>query len=60
MAPQALEDFTLRWSLYNAIDEKCAEDDTCDLVWDPDSQEAYFVFDDEGIVADHLKELNLL
>ena len=56
----AMKNFTLRWSVYNAIDSKYEEDPTCDLIWDEDTEEAYFIFDDQGIVGQHLKELNLL
>ena len=56
----AMQDFTLKWSLYNAVDAKYLEDETCELVWDDDVGQAYFIFDDQGLVADHLRELKLL
>lgn len=55
-----LKDFTLRWMIYNAIDDKCDDDPTCNLIWDHETDEAYFVFDQNGKVAFHLRELELL
>lgn len=57
---QSLKEFSLRWGIYNAIDEKCEEDPTCNLVWDHETEEAYFKFDTEGPVGQHLKEMDLL
>lgn len=49
-----------RWMLYNAIDEVCDQDPTCHLVWDSDTDCAFFNFDKHGGVADRLKELGIL
>jgi len=57
---EGLTSFTLRWGIYNIIDELCEDDPTCKLVWDEESEEAYFVFDNEGAVGQRLKELKLL
>jgi len=49
-----------KWMLYNAIDEVCDEDPTCNLVWDNDSECAFFNFDKHGGVANRLRELGIL
>jgi len=49
-----------KWMLYNAIDEVCDEDSTCNLVWDSDSSCAFFNFDKHGGVANRLRELGIL
>ena len=55
-----LMNFTLRWGIYNVIDENCDKDPSCKLIWDDESEEAYFTFDEDGPVAQRLNELNLL
>jgi hypothetical protein len=56
----ALKSYAFAWCFYNAVDEVYQEDDTCELVWDPELEEAYFVFDNNGLAADTLRERNLL
>ena len=57
---KTLQSYAFAWCFYNAVDELYEEDDSCDLIWDPELEEAYFIFDNDGPVADLLRERQLL
>lgn len=57
---KSLQNYAFAWCFYNTVDEVYEDDDTCDLIWDPELEEAYFIFDNNGLAANLLRERKLL